>query len=139
MPMLEYYPEKRATARKMLRHPWLNMPPDFDYLIEDEIKNSENADNNNLIGNETGDDKDKELYSSDNELYRADDEDNDKNEIYKELKNEEDDSGDENPDKIIIPNYNNSFAEYGQFIDLTNLDRANPQFNEIMKNENEGF
>ena len=37
--------------------------------------------------------------------------------------------------KIIISNYNNSFAEYGQFIDLTNLDRANPQFDEILKKE----
>ena len=136
LPMLEYYPEKRATARKMLKHPWLNMTPNFNYLMkEDEIKNNEKIDDNDLMTN--GNDNEKDIYSSDNEICKADDEDNDKDEKYKEKKNEEDDNGDENPDKIIIPNYNNSFAEYGQFIDLTNLDRANPQFDEIMKDENE--
>ena len=35
MPMLEYYPNKRATARELLRHPWLNMPADFDFKISD--------------------------------------------------------------------------------------------------------
>ena len=35
MPMLEYYPNKRATARELLRHPWLNMPADFDFKICD--------------------------------------------------------------------------------------------------------
>ena len=34
---------------------------------------------------------------------------------------------------IHIPNFNNSFAEYGQFVDLVSLDRANPQFDKIMK------
>ena len=38
--------------------------------------------------------------------------------------------------KIIIPNYNNSFAEYGQFIDLTKSDKKNPQFDEIINNNN---
>ena len=76
-------------------------------------------------------DAEREVYSSDSELYAADDEDNDKGDIYSELA--EDDSGDDNPDKIIIPNFNNSFAEYGQFVDLTSLDRANPQFDKIMK------
>ena len=67
------------------------------------------------------------------EEYNADSEDNDnyKEEIYKDNDSDED-SGDENPDKIYIHNYNNSFAEYGQFIDLTNLDKANPQFDEII-------
>ena len=31
-------------------------------------------------------------------------------------------------------NFNNSFAQYGQFVDLTSLDRANPQFDNIMSN-----
>jgi hypothetical protein len=35
----------------------------------------------------------------------------------------------------LIPNFNNSFAEYGQFVDLTSLDRANPQFDKIMKHK----
>ena len=58
------------------------------------------------------------------------------NEKYDKGKKEEDefdDSGDDNPDKVLIPNFNNSFAEYGQFVDLVSLDRANPQFDKIMK------
>ena len=90
---------------------------------------------NNKRKNENEDEKnegiEKEVYSSDSELYAADDEDNDKGDIYSEFA--EDDSGDDNPDKVIIPNFNNSFAEYGQFVDLTSLDRANPQFDKIMK------
>ena len=39
--------------------------------------------------------------------------------------------GIENPDKINIPNFNNSFAQYGQFVDLAALDRANPQFENL--------
>ena len=35
MPMLEYYPEKRASARELLRHPWLTMPPNYDYLMSE--------------------------------------------------------------------------------------------------------
>ena len=139
MPMLEYFPEKRATARQMLKHPWLNMTQNFDYLMNNDeiIKNSMKVKNNNKdIGdndkiNDFGD-----INLSDNELYKADDEDNDNNEYYNEFEDEED-SGDENPDKINIANYNNSFAEYGQFIDLTNLDRANPQFEEIMKSDDD--
>ena len=106
----------------MLEHPWLNMQQNFDYIS--------NKENNNVLNN-----KNEEIIYDSNESnceeYMADSEDNDKGEIYNEFKDEED-SGDDNPDKIIIPNYNNSFAEYGQFIDLTSLDKANPQFDEIM-------
>ena len=120
--MLEYFPEKRASAKKMLEHPWLNMQQNFYYIS--------NKENNNVLNN-----KNEEIIYDSNENnceeYMADSEDNDKGEIYNEFKDEED-SGDDNPDKIIIPNYNNSFAEYGQFIDLTSLDKANPQFDEIM-------
>lgn len=30
LPMLEWYPEKRATAQEMLSHPWLNMEPNYE-------------------------------------------------------------------------------------------------------------
>ena len=95
-------------------------------MIENNKKKEENEEEKN-------DNIDKEVYSSESELYAADDEDNDKGDVYSELA--EDDSGDDNPDKIIIPNFNNSFAEYGQFVDLTSLDRANPQFDKIMKSK----
>ena len=137
-PMLEYYPQKRASARELLRHPWLTMPADFDFKISDiEIEKMKMIKNNKKGENEEEEDKkdnlDREVYSSDSELYGGDNEDNDKGDIYNEFN--DDDSGDDNPDKINIPNFNNSFAEYGQFVDLTSLDRANPQFNKIMKSE----
>ena len=137
-PMLEYYPQKRASARELLRHPWLTMPADFDFKISEiEIEKMKMIKNNRKGENEEEEDKkdnlDREVYSSDSELYGGDNEDNDKGDIYNEFN--DDDSGDDNPDKVNIPNFNNSFAEYGQFVDLTSLDRANPQFNKIMKSE----
>ena len=136
MPMLEYYPDKRASARDLLRHPWLSMPADFDYKISDiEIEKNKMIESN--ISKEENEEKkkdifEKDVYDSDSELYGADDEDNNKSDKNTEKEFEEDDSGDDNPDKVLISNFNNSFAEYGQFVDLTSLDRANPQFDKIM-------
>ena len=139
MPMLQYYPYKRATARELLRHPWLSMPANFDYKISDiEIEKKKMIENN--INNNENEEKDndidlRDVYSSDESLYGGDIDENEKDRYDKSKKDEDefDDSGDDNPDKILIPNFNNSFAEYGQFVDLVSLDRANPQFDKIMK------
>ena len=138
--MLEYFPDKRPSARNLLSHQWLNMPQNFDYF-----DNKENINKINLsekIGERIKENYYKNLinnYQNENNCdeYAADDEDNSKGEIYSndEFPSDED-SGDDNPDKIIIPNYNNSFAEYGQFIDLTKSDKKNPQFDEIINNNN---
>lgn len=138
--MLEYFPDKRPSARNLLSHQWLNMPQNFDYF-----DNKENINKINLsekIGERIKENYYKDLinnYQNENNCdeYAADDEDNSKGEIYSndEFPSDED-SGDDNPDKIIIPNYNNSFAEYGQFIDLTKSDKKNPQFDEIINNNN---
>ena len=138
--MLEYFPDKRPSARNLLSHQWLNMPQNFDYF-----DNKENINKINLsekIGERIKENYHKDLinnYQNENNCdeYAADDEDNSKGEIYSndEFPSDED-SGDDNPDKIIIPNYNNSFAEYGQFIDLTKSDKKNPQFDEIINNNN---
>ena len=139
MPMLEYYPDKRASARELLKHPWLNMPADFDYKISEiEIEKRKMIENNKFVEENEDKKKDineKDVYESDSELYGADDEDNGLTDKKAEKEFEEDDSGDDNPDKVLIPNFNNSFAEYGQFVDLTSLDRANPQFDKIMKHK----
>ena len=139
MPMLEYYPDKRASARELLKHPWLNMPADFDYKISEiEIEKRKMIENNKIVEENEDKKKDndeKDVYDSDSELYGADDEDNGLSDKEAEKEFEEDDSGDDNPDKVLIPNFNNSFAEYGQFVDLTSLDRANPQFDKIMKHK----
>ena len=139
MPMLEYYPDKRASARELLKHPWLNMPADFDYKISEiEIEKKKMIESNKIKEENEEKKKDifeKDVYDSDDELYGADDEDNALSDKKAEKEFEEDDSGDDNPDKVLIPNFNNSFAEYGQFVDLTSLDRANPQFDKIMKHK----
>lgn len=35
VPMLEWYPNQRASAQKMLDHPWLNMKPNYEYKYTD--------------------------------------------------------------------------------------------------------
>ena len=145
LPMLEFYPERRASARELLRHPWLTMPPNYDYLMSEAEIFKMNM-KENLLGinkeNEPKDpkmelNKDRDVYSSDSELNEADCEDNNlKPKVPTD--NEDDDDiqlGDGNPDKINIPNYNNSFCMYGQFVDLTSLDQPNPQFDKIIDND----
>jgi serine/threonine protein kinase len=134
MPMLEYYPEKRVSAQELLKHHWLNMPADFDYLMSDREyekmmmikKNAKKEKNSNLNSNE--DNIKQDLVESDVEKNMADDEDNEEISV-------EDDSDDsfvvDNPDQIHIQNFNNSFAAYGQHVNLAALDRANPQFDKI--------
>ena len=139
LPMLEYYPEKRASAREMLNHPWLKMEPNFDYLMSDwEVEKM------NLIANNKKEMKEKEekeekstkdnrhVESSDSSINGADSEDNSDFDVNDEnILGGEDGFMDDNPDKIQIQNFNNSFAQYGQFVDLAALDRANPQFEDL--------
>jgi serine/threonine-protein kinase SRPK3 len=141
MPMLEFYPERRASARELLRHPWLTMPANYDYLMsETEIfkmnmkENLLGINKENIVEDPKMElNKDRDVYSSDSELNEADCEDNN---IKPKVPSDEDDDdiqlGDGNPDKINIPNYNNSFCMYGQFVDLTSLDQPNPQFDKII-------
>ena len=35
LPMLEYQPEKRITAQEALKHPWLYMPSNYDYYMNE--------------------------------------------------------------------------------------------------------
>ena len=141
MPMLEYYPNKRITARELLRHPWLTMPADYDCKISDiEVEKKKMIqDNIKKDKNEEEEEEDitklRDVNSSDESIYGGDIEDNDNDEICDG--NDGEDVGDDNPDKVLISNFNNSFAEYGQFVDLTSLDRANPQFRKITKKKND--
>ena len=56
--------------------------------------------------------KDRDVYSSDDELHEADCEDNNKKDKAPSDNEDDDDIqlGDGNPDKINRPNYNNSFC-----------------------------
>ena len=148
MPMLEYLPEKRASARELLNHPWLKMEPNFDVKMNDveiakmnffeNIKNEEmeNEKNNNFLYDDDSD-NDRQVYTSESEVNEGGDEDNSEYDAEFSDDKESDDSGDENPDKINIMNFNNSYAQYGQFVDLTSLDRANPQFDNIINGNDE--
>ena len=143
MPMLEYLPEKRASARELLNHPWLKMEDNFNVkmneveiakmnLIEN-LKNEqmENEKFNDILSDED-EDNNRQVYSSDSEIGEGDNEDN--SEYDNEFSDDDEswNSSDENPDKVNIMNFNNSFAQYGQFVDLTSLDRSNPQFDKIL-------
>ena len=147
LPMLEYSPQKRASARQMLQHPWLSMPHNFNYLMSDwelqkmnliintkEQYKKERGSDSNTNTNSANNIID--VYEDEDDLYEGDSEDNSNSSSSHNSNNtdnnanSDDDSfsGDDNPDKIEIPNYNNSFAHYGQFVNLAALDRANPQF-----------
>ena len=132
MPMLEYYPERRISAQELLKHPWLSMPANLDYTMSDReyekmmmVKKNAKREKNSNSNNEENFKQD--LIESDVEINMADDEDNE------EISGEEDsdDSFVDNPDQIHIQNFNNSFAAYGQHVNLAALDRANPQFDKI--------
>ena len=132
MPMLQYYPEKRISAQELLKHPWLNMPADFDYLMSDReyekmmmIKKNAKKEKSEKAPEEPTND----LIDSDIEINMADDEDNEDN-----ISNDDEssDSFVDNPDLIHIQNFNNSFAAYGQHVNLAGLDKANPQFDKIL-------
>jgi hypothetical protein len=130
--MLEYYPERRATAQEMLSSPWLNMPPDFDYKMSDReyermIMIKKNVKKEKGISDEA---VSNDIIESDSEINMADDEDNE--EYISDDYVDSDDSC-ENPDLINIQNFNNSFAAYGQHVNLAALDRANPQFEKVSK------
>ena len=85
-PMLEYFPEKRISARELLRHPWLKMPnvdngklSNYDVLrmnFDEECFYDRNEDYDYFYKNELNCDFTKDIYDSDEELNKGDDEDN---------------------------------------------------------------
>jgi len=62
LPMLEWDPQKRATAQQMLSHPWLNMPEVYDTKMKEKEyrhmsllkKLNENEESETGIGNGSG-------------------------------------------------------------------------------------
>jgi len=73
--MLEWHHDRRATAQEMLKHPWLNMPDNYDFKytkaefekiqFKKSMQTANQDDDNNKP--EMG-----ELIDSDPELYEAD-------------------------------------------------------------------
>ena len=107
LPMLEYYPEKRASAKTMLNHYWLKMKDDYDYYINERLNFERNKKDNNF-------NFDFSFDSEDNMNY-ADDEDNDKYSD-KDYFEDSDDSSDMKyiRDDITLKGLNSSFATYGK-------------------------
>lgn len=129
MPMLDYYPERRATAQSMLNHHWLNMPSNFDYLMSDrEYERMIMIKRNKKEKTQPEEPSVSDIVDSDNDLNMADSEDNE--DYISDEVNESEDSC-EDADIINIQNFNNSFAAYGQHVNLAALDRANPQFHKM--------
>ena len=86
LPMLEYCPEKRASARQMLNHPWLKAECKSSYIMSDweiekmnmiEETQKEKSNDDNLNSEYSNN----YIYSSEEELAQGDEEDND---IYNE-------------------------------------------------------
>lgn len=134
MPMLEYYPEKRISAQELLKHPWLSMPANFDYYMSEKDHQKLKMIKNNTRRERTADETILDVIESDADINNADNEDNDDEINFLEDKTECSDNdifqGNSN-DIFHIPNYNNSFAAYGQFINLSCCDRPNPQFEHL--------
>ena len=83
LPMLEYCPEKRASAKQMLNHPWLKMESKSNYIMSDwEIEKMnmiEETQKEKLIDDNLNSEfSNNYIYSSEEELAQADEEDNDK-------------------------------------------------------------
>lgn len=148
LPMLEWYPEKRATAKEMLEHPWLDMEDNYDYLLSERDYQVMMLKNRLTTEPVVEDNKEmSELGESDADLFYADYEDNDST-----MSDEDDDefftvngsktiakkntfSEDEDVDtRLPGPNYlNNSFTgPYPEDMNRQYVDKGpNPQFAEL--------
>lgn len=135
MPMLVYSPQKRATAQELLDHYWLKMPANFEFTMnEKEYQRMMMIKQNNIKKNEKPEEEPttikQDVYESDDELNQGDDEDNAEFNTEDEYEQFSDDNEDYEQ-QFVIPNYNNSFAAYGQYVSLSSLDNPNPQFQHL--------
>lgn len=122
LPMLEWYPDRRATAQEMLSHPWLNAEKNYDYKISEEeykrrilMKSVEDVKKNVEKG---------DLAESEYELNKADIEDNDKAML----------SGAEDfEDTVSEGEEESANKKYSLHSSLLNVDHGpNPQFKEFI-------
>lgn len=120
LPMLEWDPQKRATAQQMLAHPWLDMSPVYDTKMKEKeyrhmslLKKLNETDKDEDAGNGLGSD-DVVLGEGSDELNNADVENN------ADCMTSEDEGND---------NVNSADNKYGPNSPLLNIDHGpNPQF-----------
>lgn len=131
MPMLEYYPNNRATAKDCLSHAWLKMPPKIDFrMTESEIEEFFKEKQKKIavavdevqFPNET----------LDSDINDADEEDND--DVDEDISDTEFYGEQENKlsNKLIDRSFTNlGYIGYGEGLKLQELDQtANWQFDE---------
>jgi serine/threonine-protein kinase SRPK3 len=117
LPMLEWYPDRRATAGEMLNHPWLSMPANYDCKMteKEHYKLNFKKSIEEKVESEAEEDVG-ELIESDHELNNADGEDNSLNGNAEENTEEE---------EYILP----AEKKYSMESELLNVDHGpNPQF-----------
>ena len=137
MPMLEYLPEKRISARELLKHPWLKMPncdsgklSEFDVFkmnVDEDYLYDGIEEFNYYYKNENNLDFKRDVYDSDENLYEGDDEDNSEYELNKNNYN--------NKLENIKNNNNNDKDSFDNEYDIE-FDRPNTQFNCINQDKN---
>jgi hypothetical protein len=136
MPMLVFSPDKRVTAQTLLEHPWLSMPANFDYTMNEKEYQTMMMIKKSAKKEKVDDISKVDTVDSDTELNMGDDEDNDDfntADEYEQFTDDEEGALELLENQFDIPNYNNSFAAYGQYVSLSSLDRANPQFENLNK------
>lgn len=118
LPMLEWQPEKRATAQQMLDHPWLNMPSNYDCKMSDKEYNKLRL-KKSIEEKAESEDEGGELVESDRDINNADIEDNNK-------KTNDEEESDES---VEIPVAD---KKYSMESELLNVDHGpNPQFRHL--------
>ena len=137
MPMLEYLPEKRISARELLKHPWLKMPncdsgklSEFDVFkmnVDEDYLYDGIEEFNYYYKNENNLDFKRDVYDSDENLYEGDDEDNSEYELNK--------NNYKNKLENIKNNNNNDKDSFDNEYDIE-FDRPNTQFNCINQDKN---
>ena len=137
MPMLEYLPEKRISARELLKHPWLKMPncdsgklSEFDVFkmnVDEDYLYDGIEEFNYYYKNENNLDFKRDVYDSDENLYEGDDEDNSEYELNK--------NNYKNKLENIKNNNNNDKDSFDNEYDIE-FDRPNTQFNCINQEKN---
>ena len=113
LPMLEFCPEKRATAKQMLNHPWLNLEERENYIMSEwEIEKMNLIEENQKEKMSEDEDNDNNNYiiNSEDESIQADEEDNDIYEENEELFSEENER--KTGDNLDVSM--DSFADYNQ-------------------------
>ena len=147
--MLAYCPEKRASAKQMLNHPWLKMEEKYNYVMNDfEIEKNNIIEENQKEKEKLLDDNlnteynNNYIYSSDEELAQADDEDNDKysenDEIFEnngKYKEELDTLRSQyEMNAISAEQYNNSLSEIFNRHDTDTLSKASKALSDLTPN-----